>query len=618
MADLYDTLADRIVRGAQQSYVADLTGRLMNMLADGVTNPDRYSAITRISRDAAMGCWAQHAPTVLGQVRVAFTEALMQEDTSIIKSLTHKRATNAPAGFGLTNIAKNIVQQSAEDLANIMRRQNVTLATTMADCFNEVVGDAITRFNLGESMENVMRRAVVTLAGHGLETIDYKSGVHTSIDACIRRHVVTEQNQCKNSLLMRRCDEWGQDLVMVSSHYACRPTHEWFQGQVFSRSGRSGTTSASNKAKVSFQPLSLTGYMTDPGGLCGCNCKHSLIPFVAGYSQLPDTEFKEQRREHNGQTIEEHYQAVQKQRYYERQIRQVKREIAYGEAQGVDVTVQRYKLGDIQKKQREHCKENNLKRQAQREKAYAVPDPKGSMQAVKITKQPMALTRKNSNLSNQNTQPKTTNYLNVGFVKRLNLSVSTEILAMPNGGASVTIPDRKCDIYKTKDGLRFIFPQNMSQSKQDMTPQRAIELFDKVPANIKKYANKDIFFVDYANPMDAYWRKIYKGFTRSYATGGDSIVFYESTNHNDDYVVRTYCHEIGHQVDRHMGDFSYGSKWIDAMAADKKVSNKESPTAYGENSNKEDFAESTEEWALNNADFVVRFPNRAALLNSIY
>ena len=163
----------------------------------------------------------------------------------------------------------------------------------------------------------------------------------------------------------------------------------------------------------------------------------------------------------------------------------------------------------------------------------------------------------------------------------------------------------------------------MDAGKQDMTPERAMRLFDRVPKEIRQKAPKKVFFVDYENPQDAYWRRHYKGFTRSYATGGmDEITFYQHTGHDDDYVVRTYCHEIGHRADKLSGTkknpFSKLTAWQRAVNNDAHTSGVWSPTQYGLNSPLEDFAESTAIYAVDKLNFEVKYPNRAALLASIY
>ena len=64
-------------------------------------------------------------------------------------------------------------------------------------------------------------------------------------------------------------------------------------------------------------------------------------------------------------------------------------------------------------------------------------------------------------------------------------------------------------------------------------------------------------------------------------------------------------------------DYSQNSDWTKAMNNDMLYSKRMSPTAYGENSNAEDFAESVAEFLWNPILFESDFPNRAALLKTI-
>ena len=153
-----------------------------------------------------------------------------------------------------------------------------------------------------------------------------------------------------------------------------------------------------------------------------------------------------------------------------------------------------------------------------------------------------------------------------------------------------------------------------------MTPEKAVELWSKVPEKLRDMGQKQIIFQDVHNPQDKYWRKRYKRFRGSYATGGNDINFWRyDYPHNDDYVVRTYCHEIGHKVDTDNSvngtRFSDYTWWTDAMAEDKKLSGQKSVTVYGENANSEDFAESMAEFVKDPDAFRKTFPNRAKIID---
>lgn len=188
------------------------------------------------------------------------------------------------------------------------------------------------------------------------------------------------------------------------------------------------------------------------------------------------------------------------------------------------------------------------------------------------------------------------------------------------GGVKKTV---KAVTYTTPDGTKFVFPAKYNKQHQTMTPEQAIANWQRVPQKIRQQAQKTIEFVDYYNPADSYWRKVYKNFGHSYATGGDRITFYRyDYPHDDDYVVRTYCHEAGHFIDRNIattknGRFSSESLWTKAMSDDRMVSGKVSCTTYGANAPVEDFAESVAEYAKDKTVFTRDFPNRAAILAGI-
>lgn len=189
-----------------------------------------------------------------------------------------------------------------------------------------------------------------------------------------------------------------------------------------------------------------------------------------------------------------------------------------------------------------------------------------------------------------------------------------------DGTENGTRKSANATVYKTPDGTEFVFPVSYNKAHQTMTPEKAVELWGKVPEKLRDMGQKQIIFQDVHNPQDKYWRKRYKKFRGSYATGGDDINFWRyDYPHNDDYVVRTYCHEIGHKIDTDNSvngtRFSDYTWWTDAMAEDKKVSGQKSVTVYGENANSEDFAESVAEFVKNPDVFRKMFPNRAKIID---
>ncbi len=361
MGDRWDALADDMVRGAQESYVADLTRLAVDMLRRGVDNPDSFAVLVRQSRDAAMGVWARWSGKVSRQAERAFAAALEEQDDELVEGI--ERAGVRPLHPDDGNWARNRIGEAARGMAEVLRRQNVALADTQADLWYDVTAQAVTRTLGGEPRDSVMQRAVSRLAAGGLETVDYRSGVRTSIDAAVRRHVVTQSNQCRNDLLDRRCGQYGIDLVMVSAHYGARPSHAVWQGGVYSRSGARGKYRGLAEA---------TGYGT-AGGLCGANCRHTMSPYVEGASRPQGTDFSRQRAA-TGLTSDEYYEATQRQRAAERRIRAAKREIAMQADAGGDTAALRAALGREQAALRRLVADKHLTRDYSREKAYGIAE----------------------------------------------------------------------------------------------------------------------------------------------------------------------------------------------------------------------------------------------------
>ena len=358
MADLYDRLAADIVNGAQESWVSALTRLAAESLAKACENPDEFRLLSRVSPLGAMRLWAEWEGRVTSGVESAWREAMAEEDDEIVSTLTRRLGGRSYE----TGYAANVAASAARGMAEIMRRENIALAASAEQEWYAATAEAVLRVEGGDSPRRAVEDAVSRLSKLGITTIDYKSGVSTSVDAALRRHLVTQANQARNDVLWRRMDEWGCDLVYTTAHYGARPTHAAWQGKVFSRSGRS----------AKYPPLvESTGYGT-AAGLCGVNCRHRMVPYVEGASKLPDTDYSEQERL-TGMTGGEYYAATQAQRRLEAAIRATKREVSVGEAAGADMTAGRVRLGELQSKLRAHCREHHLRRDYGRELAYGVP-----------------------------------------------------------------------------------------------------------------------------------------------------------------------------------------------------------------------------------------------------
>ena len=361
-----EEIAVRLVGGAQSAYVQELSYFFLNLLDEVVRTNGAvirgreiadFERLSRLSREEALAIYYKYRPAIDKQTREVLKNALKKTDDALVGQFVRAMGSRRH----MTNLATIIAAQTAQGMNEVLERQNIALAKDQATLWYDVTAEAIARHQAGEPTRAVMERGVTRLANSGLETIDYISGTKTTIDAALRRHIVSQANQARNRLLMQRMDEWEWDLVFVDAHFGARPSHAEWQGKVYSRSGRS----------TEYPPLvESTGYGTVTG-LCGANCYHYMTPYVPGYSELPDMDYSEQERI-TGMTSDEYYAATQKQRRYERLIRSQKREISYLQEVRADAVKQRIRLGELQDKLRQFTHDNHLRRDYERERAWAV------------------------------------------------------------------------------------------------------------------------------------------------------------------------------------------------------------------------------------------------------
>ena len=361
-----EEIAVRLVGGAQSAYVQELSYFFLNLLDEVVRTNGAvirgreiadFERLSRLSREEALAIYYKYRPAIDKQTREVLKTALKKTDDALVGQFVRAMGSRRH----MTNLATIIAAQTAQGMNEVLERQNIALAKDQAALWYDVTAEAIARHQAGEPTRAVMERGVTRLANSGLETIDYISGTKTTIDAALRRHIVSQANQARNRLLMQRMDEWEWDLVFVDAHFGARPSHAEWQGKVYSRSGRSTEYPSLVDA---------TGYGTVTG-LCGANCYHYMTPYVPGSSELPDMDYSEQERI-TGMTSDEYYAATQKQRRYERLIRSQKREISYLQEVRADAVKQRIRLGELQDKLRQFTHDNHLRRDYERERAWAV------------------------------------------------------------------------------------------------------------------------------------------------------------------------------------------------------------------------------------------------------
>lgn len=222
------------------------------------------------------------------------------------------------------NECKNITQS----IGFAKRQPDGSLGfTPVADYYQETLDKAVTEIASGASDYNtVLEKTVTEMTNSGLRTVDYASGHSNRVTVAARRAVSTGLNQVVGKINEENAEKLGTNYFEVSWHSGARPSHQVWQGRVYS--------------KEELESVCGLGTVT---GLCGANCYHSYSPFTPGITprtytdeQLDKMNAEENKPvEYNGKTYTK-YEATQRQRRLETTMRAQRQKIKLLEEGGAD------------------------------------------------------------------------------------------------------------------------------------------------------------------------------------------------------------------------------------------------------------------------------------------
>ena len=226
----------------------------------------------------------------------------------------YKAAGMSPVAVSQSPALMAMLLQGVDTTMALIGNYTKTTAKVSTVAFNSILDRAYIQIISGAcDPTTALKRAVKELETSGVVKIAYPSGSTASIETAVRRAVTTGVNQSVAKLQLLRAEEMGCELVETSSHAGARPSHAEWQGKVFCIKGH-------HKRYGDFYRE--TGYGTG-AGLCGWNCYHSFYPYFEG---LSTPSFSHDPSKDAGRSNDEDYERQQKQRYYERKIREAKKE----------------------------------------------------------------------------------------------------------------------------------------------------------------------------------------------------------------------------------------------------------------------------------------------------
>lgn len=265
-----------------------------------------------------------------------------------------------------------------------------TTATTSMSAYISACDLAHMQITSGAfTYQTAIKNAVISAAKQGC-TVIYPSGHKSSLNAAIRRAVLTGVNQTSGKVQEMRADEYQIDLMEISAHAGARPEHAQWQGKIVSRSGRKGYLS-----------LDDIGY-GEVTGFMGANCRHDWHMYFEGaskpaYTQKQLNELKNAEVTYNGETMPM-WKGIQKQRAMEYSVRQsksilvacdeaIKNSTDGGKLWKSEFNAEAVKLKSREAKLRDFCKQTGLNRDRYREQVFATETTSGIKNFGKSTSQ---------------------------------------------------------------------------------------------------------------------------------------------------------------------------------------------------------------------------------------
>lgn len=234
----------------------------------------------------------------------------------------------------LQQLVQAISDQTKQEFKNITQSLGFAIETNgkrkflpIANFYQKTLDDAAMDVASGTfDFNTVVKRAVRDMTNSGLRTVDYASGWTNRIEVATRRAVLTGFNQVVAQVNEKTAEELGTEYFEVSYHGGARPSHQVWQGKVYT--------------KAQLESVCGLGTVT---GLCGANCYHSYSPFFPGIStrQYTDAELAKMNREENipkefNEKKYTKYEALQKQRRMETVMRAQRQKIKLLEEGGAD------------------------------------------------------------------------------------------------------------------------------------------------------------------------------------------------------------------------------------------------------------------------------------------
>lgn len=365
---------------ALRDRVGDITEPIVEFLISDIA--ERVSEVGQLTGTASYEIWqAQKLGISQKQLKKELQKRLKVSSQQVEQLLTQaaetgydfdiKRFPTADAlafeeNGSLQQILDATIKLAQEDLSNVTQTIGFIAPNgqcmELTDAYQKTCDFAFQKVvNGAQDYNSAVREATRNLAQKGIRTIDYESGVHTSLEAAIRRNIMGGLGLMNEQITQQNHDDLGCDGWEISAHSGSAPDHEPIQGKQYSDKAY---------AKLNSSLVRRIGTL---------NCGHSAMPIIMGVNEPQySNEELEAFRQENEKGVEYNgkhytlYEASQRQRRLEESIRNRKHRILIDE-----------KLGDKDALQNDQIRLQLLKQEYSRfSKATGLPMQHERMEAA--------------------------------------------------------------------------------------------------------------------------------------------------------------------------------------------------------------------------------------------
>lgn len=296
---------------------------------------------------------AKHSGLAIDEVSKMLEDAGYQSsarvDSALQEAVRQGKVIVPPVSSTVLDSILLTYQKQAKDTFNLI---NSTLLNQSQQAYIDILNKTVGKVLAGTvTPQAALREAAGAWAEKGIPALIDKAGKQWSTEAYVNMVTRTMSNSVANDIQFARMEEYGVDLVEISSHLGARPLCAPYQGNIYSKSGKD----------EKYPPLSSTSY-GEIAGIRGVNCGHVFYPFIEGVSIQRSDKFG---KEENDTA----YKQSQQQRYLERQIRHAKRELNMMSAMSDNVGIEmaKQKVRDKQANMRTFIDDTGRTRRRDRE-----------------------------------------------------------------------------------------------------------------------------------------------------------------------------------------------------------------------------------------------------------